>query len=77
MTAPGLPTGLTSRPLQLADSGAVTAVMAASEVALLGRALIEEAYLLGDWNRPSFDVAANRPSREHRSASRGLTTAFS
>ena len=60
MTAsPQLPTGLVRRPLQLTDSAAVTAVMAASETAILGRALIEEAYLLGDWNRPSFDIASS------------------
>jgi len=60
MTAgPSLPAGLSARPLQLSDSAAVTAVMAASEQALLGRVLIEEAYLLGDWNRPSFDLAAS------------------
>jgi GNAT superfamily N-acetyltransferase len=59
VTVPELPAGLTSRPLRLSDSGAVTAVMAASEVAVLGRALIEEAYLLGDWNRPSFDIGAS------------------
>jgi len=52
-----LPAGLTARPLELADSAAVVAVMAASELAVLGRVLIEEAYLLGDWNRPSFDLA--------------------
>ncbi|MFL6022401.1 MAG: GNAT family N-acetyltransferase [Marmoricola sp.] len=55
----GLPSGLTARPLTLSDSSAVTAVMAAAEIAVLGRALIEEAYLLGDWNRPSFDLAAS------------------
>ncbi|RNL80470.1 GNAT family N-acetyltransferase [Nocardioides marmorisolisilvae] len=33
--------------------------MAASEIAVLGRALIEEAYLLGDWNRPSFDISTS------------------
>ena len=59
MTAPTLPDGLSTRPLQLSDSGSVTAVMAASELALLGRVLIEEAYLLGDWNRPSFDIGAS------------------
>ena len=58
VTAP-LPDTLTSRPLELSDSAAVTAVMAASEIAILGRALIEEAYLLGDWNRPSFDISNN------------------
>ena len=54
-----LPEGLTTRPLTLDDSAAVTAVMAASEQAVLGRVLIEEHYLLGDWNRPSFDLATS------------------
>jgi mycothiol synthase len=54
-----LPPGLSARPLQLGDSAAVTAVMAAAELAVLGRVLIEEAYLLGDWNRPSFDIEAS------------------
>lgn len=59
MSTPALPDGLTARPLQLADSAAVTALMAASELSLLGRVLIEEAYILGDWNRPSFDLTAS------------------
>ena len=58
MIAVDLPDGLTARPLELTDVGAVTAVMAASELAVLGRVLIEEAYLLGDWKRPSFDLAS-------------------
>ena len=58
MTA-ALPDGLTTRPLALTDSASVTSVMAASELAILGRAMIEEAYLLADWNRPSFDLATS------------------
>lgn len=54
-----LPDGLTTRPLVMTDSSAVTSVMAASELAILGRAMIEEAYLLADWNRPSFDLATS------------------
>ena len=50
----GLPAGLTARPLTLADSAAVTEVMAASELAVLGEVLIEEADYLSDWSgRPS------------------------
>jgi mycothiol synthase len=59
VTARTLPDTLSTRPLELADAAAVTAVMAASELVLLGRVLIEEAYLLGDWNRPSFDIGAS------------------
>ena len=51
-----LPPGLSARPLRSTDAAAVTAVMAAAELAVLGRVMIEEAYLLGDWNRPSFDL---------------------
>lgn len=58
MTGP-LPDGLTTRPLVLTDAAAVTSVMAASELAILGRAMIEEQYLLADWNRPSFDLATS------------------
>lgn len=54
-----LPDGLTTRPLRLDDAAAVTAVMAASEQAILGRVIIEETFLLGDWNRPSFDLASS------------------
>jgi len=52
-----IPEGLTSRPLQPADAAAVTAVMAASELHDLGEVVIEEADIVSDWQRPSFDVA--------------------
>jgi len=54
-----LPAGLTARPLTLADAPAVAAVMAAVEISVLGKALVEEADVLGDWNRPSFDLASS------------------
>ena len=54
-----LPEGLTSRPLQLSDARAVYEVMAADQVDQLGHAEIEEADIVGDWARPSFDVAAS------------------
>ncbi len=54
-----LPTGLTARPLTLADAPAVAAVMSASEIAVLCTALVEEADIVGDWCRPSFDLAAS------------------
>lgn len=54
-----LPDGLTTRPLRLSDAAAVTAVMAAEELATIGRVAIEEADLVADWTRPSSDLAAN------------------
>ncbi len=54
-----LPPGLTSRPLAPADATAVYETIRAQEVADLGHAEIEEADIVGDWQRPSFDVAAS------------------
>jgi ribosomal protein S18 acetylase RimI-like enzyme len=54
-----LPEGLTSRPLQQSDARAVYQVMAADQLDQLGHAEIEEADIVGDWARPSFDVAAS------------------
>ena len=54
-----LPEGLTSRPLTHADARAVYEVMAAEELADLGMIEIEEADIVGDWARPSFDVASS------------------
>ncbi|WP_372729979.1 GNAT family N-acetyltransferase [Nocardioides sp.] len=53
---PALPSGYTSRPLDMPDAGAVTAVMAAQELYDVGEVVIEEADIVGDWQRPSFDV---------------------
>jgi mycothiol synthase len=58
MAPMSLPRGLTTRPLHLSDASAVTAVMAADQLAVLGRVVIEEADIVGDWQRPSHDVAA-------------------
>lgn len=55
---PSLPDGLTSRPLGLADARAVYELMAADQLAHLGQVEIEEADIVGDWQRPSFDVTA-------------------
>lgn len=52
------PEGLTSRPLVLSDARAVYEVMAAQEQEDLGSVEIEEADIVGDWGRPSFDVSA-------------------
>jgi GNAT superfamily N-acetyltransferase len=52
-----LPDGLSARPLRLDDARAVFEVMAAQELEDIGEVAIEEADIVGDWARPSFDVA--------------------
>jgi mycothiol synthase len=54
-----LPPGLTSRPLDLEDARAVFDVMAAQELHDIGEVAVEEADIVGDWQRPSFDVPAS------------------
>ena len=54
-----VPDGLTARPLSMADARAVFEVMAAQEQHDVGSVEIEEADIVGDWQRPSFDVAAS------------------
>lgn len=54
-----LPPGLTTRPLRPADATAVFEVMAAQERHDVGEVVIEEADIVGDWQRPSFDVSAS------------------
>jgi mycothiol synthase len=54
-----LPEGLTARPLTMSDSRAVFEVMAAQELAEVGEVVIEEADIIGDWQRPSYDLAAS------------------
>ncbi|WP_067436256.1 GNAT family N-acetyltransferase [Nocardioides jensenii] len=54
-----LPAGLTSRALRQDDAPAVTAVMAAEELADVGEVAIELADIVSDWQRPSFDLAAS------------------
>jgi mycothiol synthase len=51
--------GLTSRPLTMADARAVYEVMALQEQEDLGKVEIEAADIVGDWQRPSFDVSAS------------------
>jgi mycothiol synthase len=53
-----LPVGLTTRPLISADAPAVTAVIAAQELADVGEVVIEEADIIADWQRPGYDVSA-------------------
>ncbi len=47
---------LVVRPLTMADAAAVFTLMADDERDVLGEAEIEEADLVGDWQRPSFDL---------------------
>jgi GNAT superfamily N-acetyltransferase len=54
-----LPGGLTSRPLTMDDAGSVYEVMALQEQHDIGRVEIEPADIVGDWQRPSFDVGAS------------------
>ncbi len=55
---PALPPDVTVRPLVVTDARAVYELMAAQELADLGVVEIEEADIVGDWQRPSFDVSA-------------------
>ncbi|GAA3550097.1 GNAT family N-acetyltransferase [Nocardioides daeguensis] len=59
MSAISLPSGLTSRPLALADAAAVFAVVAEQERHDTGTVEVEEADLLADWGRPSYDLGAS------------------
>jgi mycothiol synthase len=54
-----LPAGLSSRPLLHGDAHAVFEVMAAQEAADLDEVMIEEADIVGDWSRASFDIAGS------------------
>lgn len=54
-----LPAGLTSRPLTMDDAYAVYEVMALQEQHDLGKVEIEPADIVGDWQKPSFDVGAS------------------
>lgn len=53
-----VPSGLSSRPLRMSDAAAVAAVMTAQELLDVGEVSIEEADIIGDWQRPSYDVGA-------------------
>ena len=54
-----LPYALSERPLDLPDARAVVEVMAAQELRDIGRVVIDEGDIVGDWQRPSFDVRAS------------------
>jgi GNAT superfamily N-acetyltransferase len=51
-----LPDDLTARPLTIEDARAVFEVMAAQEKHDIGTVEVEEADIVADWQRPSFDV---------------------
>ena len=59
MTSVELPDGLTARPLVMDDARAVFEVMASQEKHDIGTVEIEEADIVGDWQRPSFDISAS------------------
>jgi GNAT superfamily N-acetyltransferase len=50
--------GFDTRPLTLDDSSAVYELMAAEQQQTIGRVDIEEADIVADWARPSYDLAA-------------------
>lgn len=54
-----LPAGLTERPLVAADAAAVTAVIAAQELADVGEVVVELADLVADYQRPGYDVSSH------------------
>lgn len=60
MTAPfpSLPDGYTAHSLVMADSAAVTELVAAEELHDIGEVLIEEADYVSEWQKPSFDLAS-------------------
>lgn len=52
-----LPPELQTRPLTIEDAVPVANLMRASEVHDVGEALIDDEDIVGDWQRPSFDLA--------------------
>lgn len=59
------PVGYIARRLQLSDAGRVAAVVAACEEHDVGEVLVEEADVVGDWQRPGFDLATCAVGLEH------------
>jgi ribosomal protein S18 acetylase RimI-like enzyme len=49
---------LTTRALRRDDAAAVAALMGACELHDVGEVLVEEADIVGDWQRPAFDIDA-------------------
>jgi mycothiol synthase len=52
-----LPDGLTERALVMTDAASVAAVIAAQELVDAGEVMIDEADIVAEWQRPTFDVA--------------------
>lgn len=57
--APAAFAGWQVRALRMADAAQVAAAMAASQLHDTGEVAVEEADIVGDWQRPSFDVVAS------------------
>lgn len=53
-----LPAGLVTRPVEMTDAAAVTALVAAEELVDLGEVVIEEADYVSEWQKPSFDLTS-------------------
>jgi GNAT superfamily N-acetyltransferase len=58
LVLPGDGDGLRTRPLMRGDAVTVTLLMARCEQQDVGEVLIEEADIVGDWQRPAFDLAS-------------------
>ena len=58
MCAMDLPPELQTRPLTIEDAVPVANLMRASEIHDVGEALIDDEDIVGDWQRPSFDLAS-------------------
>jgi len=54
-----LPAGLSARPLAMDDAYAVYEVMALQEQHDIGKVEIEAADIVGDWQKPSFDIGGS------------------
>jgi GNAT superfamily N-acetyltransferase len=52
-----LPPGLSTRALELGDASAVFELIAAQQLHDLGEVVIDEADIVSDWQRPSFDIS--------------------
>ncbi|HEX6055546.1 MAG TPA: GNAT family N-acetyltransferase, partial [Intrasporangium sp.] len=50
-------TDYTVRPLSVTDARAVFELMAAGELETIGEVVIDEADIISEWQRPSFDLA--------------------
>ena len=63
---------LTTRALRADDAAAVAALIAACELHDVGEELIEEADIVGDWQRPAFDLATQSVGVLRRRSARRL-----